>query len=240
VNAQYRSKIRHFAAMDWLLDDSIGGNATEIYVSGDNLRHAMALRLRSGDVIGILNGAGTRYECRCVEINRNEAKLVVQSFDFVQQDKQIAVCMGILESRERLEYAVEKVTELGATHIVLIASKYSQPSRVRLERLDSKIRAAVMQSGRAWLPFVSGPLEFAKALELVQGYHVVIGDQFGEVPSRLLFPAALFIGPEGGFDESEKKLLDSVGAIRWRVGRYRLRTETAAVVLTAAAVQSMD
>jgi 16S rRNA (uracil1498-N3)-methyltransferase len=156
----------------------------------------------------------------------------------------ITIAIGMMENRDRFEYAVEKVTELGVRRIIPLASMHSSRRIPGRNRLIAKIRAACEQSGNPWLPLLEEPMsveQIVAEMERETGSSlrpvVVVGAHNGERPAPLPEgPLMIVVGPEGGLHPDEELRLVTASARCWKVGDQRLRAETAAVALTVAAL----
>lgn len=220
--------------MDWLRNDAPMRVGERVRLADDVARHAAALRLRDGDAVGLVDGRGCRATGVIVQTGR-QIDVEVRRVEQVERARDVTVAIGMLDHRDRMEFAVEKCTELGVRRIVVLDCVRSQRHGVRLDRLVQKAEAAMVQSGQAWLPEVTGPVTVeAFCATLTPEVHVVVGDQFGASPTPVALPAVVMVGPEGGFTDDELAMIASHDPLRWCIGTERLRTETAAVVLTAA------
>lgn len=186
--------------------------------------------------MGLLDGRGTTARCVVTASEKGSCDVRVMSIRRESLPSDITVAIGVPDHRDRLEFALEKCTELGVRRIVLLECQRSQRQNVRMDRLQQKIEAAMLQCGRAWMPEIVGPMSVQTCLDTFADAKVIIGDQHGEHPSALTLPAMLMVGPEGGFTDDERLRIDARTPRTWRIGDHRLRTETAAVVLTAAAM----
>lgn len=207
----------------------------EIVTPDDELRrHMAALRLRDGEHVRVLNGRGLVVTC---QVQRQTGVAVLSAVDCVQhhESRHLTLALGVLDNRDRFEFAVEKATELGVTRIVPVLCDHAHHVRSSTERLRQKAIAAVTQSGNPWLPEICDPIEFD---ELPLGDVVIVGDAQGKVPSDVpLHDTWILVGPEGGFSARElEKLACMPNAVRWRIGNNRLRAETAAVALVSHAI----
>lgn len=220
--------------MDWLRYDAPMRPGERVRLSDEVARHAAALRLRHGEAVGLLDGRG----CRAMGVIMQSGRSVdvdVRSVEQVDRGRDVTVAVGMLDHRDRMEYAVEKCTELGVRRIVVLDCVRSQRHGIRLDRLRQKAEAAMVQSGQAWMPNVDGPFTVEEfCATLTADIRVIVGDQFGASPTSVGLPVVVMVGPEGGFTDGECMTIASHDPVRWRIGNERLRTETAAVVLTAA------
>ncbi len=148
---------------------------------------------------------------------------------------------------DRFEWAVEKCTELGVARIVpMIArrteSHLASSASKRAERWRRIALEAAQQSRQLSPPGIAEPIKVRQAIEAQSGLRVVLAENEHEITLRELIegreePAALAIGPEGGWTDEELVLFDTAGWLRASLGPTILRAETAAIAavsLTAA------
>lgn len=148
---------------------------------------------------------------------------------------------------DRFEWAVEKCTELGVARIVpMIArrteSHLASSASKRAERWRRIALEAAQQSRQLSPPGIAEPIKVRQAIEAQSGLRVVLAENEHEITLRELIegreePAALAIGPEGGWTDEELLLFDTAGWLRASLGPTILRAETAAIAavsLTAA------
>lgn len=195
------------------------------------MRHVAALRLRDGEHVRVLNGMGLVARCS-VRRHAQHSELVITEVVQHERPHERMLALGVLDNRDRFEFAVEKVTELGITRIVPLLCDYSQHVRTNTDRLRSKAIAALTQSGNPWLPLIDEPTLLHN---LACNGTVILGDAEGQVPSRLpQGPQTFLVGPEGGFSQRELDYIHrELRPICWRIGSNRLRAETAAIALVA-------
>jgi 16S rRNA (uracil1498-N3)-methyltransferase len=224
--------------MDWLRIDHTPKAGLPLTLTGDTLRHALALRLREGEAVGLLDGRGGRAEGRVVTATRTTCVVSVRLVEDVAPPVDLTIAIGVLDNRDRMEFAIEKCTELGVRRIVLLDCQRSQRHTIRMERLLQKAEAAMIQSGRAWMPELIGPISVHTCLDTFPDATVIVGDQYGSTPSSCSVPALILVGPEGGFASEEQAHIATRNPVMWRIGDNRLRSETAAIVLIAAAVMA--
>jgi 16S rRNA (uracil1498-N3)-methyltransferase len=152
-----------------------------------------------------------------------------------------------LPKGQKMEYVVEKATELGLERILAFTSSRTIGDGARagkLERWRRVAKSAAQQCGRPDIPEVDGPLAFAALLERVPAFDVALApwELAPRVALRERLPgliaqarsALVVIGPEGGFSEAEARELEGAGAHLVSLGSRILRTETAGLVACAA------
>lgn len=203
-------------------------------MSGSEAAHARARRLAAGDSVVLLDGSGREALADVVAVRRGEATLCVS--EIVRREsgnRPTSLFLAGLKP-ERLSWAVEKATELGAADVTIVRSERTQSFRAAptlLPRLERVARESAKQCGRADWPSVSGPLSLERVLEDERFAHRFFLDFDGRpLPRRLSAdPAALLVGPEGGWTGSERSAARARG---WRIVTLpagRLRAETAVV-----------
>lgn len=197
-------------------------------------RHLRATRLRPGDALVLLDGAGARARARLSDDGRGavvEETLPSRG----EPRRRVTVLLGVGELA-RVEWAVEKGTECGAARFVLVAAARSQRTHVaaaaaRLDRLARIAAEAVKQCDRTVVPEVLSPRSLSAALAL-GGARLLVARPGAPplVPGSVArVDVAVAVGPEGGFDAAEEGLLDEAGAVPFGLGGRILRLETAVV-----------
>lgn len=214
----------------------------------DDQAHQMrrVLRLRPGDQVVVLDGSGWQYEATLEEVSN--AKATGRLSEPVEATGEPAARLTLYQSlvrREKFEWVLQKGTEVGVAAFVPVITRRSLVRDAedigpeKLGRWRRIIREAAEQSGRGLLPSLTGPIDFdASPTGALQAGMALIaweGETRRTIGEALAGRStahdfALFIGPEGGFDEEEVRLAESWGAVPVSLGRRILRAETAAVV----------
>ncbi|MBS1536999.1 MAG: 16S rRNA (uracil(1498)-N(3))-methyltransferase [Bacteroidetes bacterium] len=222
--------------MECLYVPELTSDIEQTTIVGDEFKHIWALRLRLGETIMLSNGKGICSITQLVNISKSEAivKVIDVLHNFGENQTRIGLGLGILDSRDRMEFAVEKSVELGITDFYPIICEFSQKKIVSIERLQHKAIAALKQCKRAYLPIFYQPMTLKQLLENSNRWNVLfVGDVNGiQVPQISSNDSALIlIGTEGGFSENETKLLNEESrTINIKLAHRRLRAETAAIV----------
>lgn len=205
-------------------------------------RLARVLRMREGAIIAVFDGKGTEFHARITKLDTNKA--VLRLLERISRDSESALDITLVQgiSRgERMDWTLQKATELGVTAIVPVLSARSV---VRLDEHQASrkqahwhgiVSAASEQSGRTRIPCLAQPVALLDYL----------ADSAKEGLRALLSPSAqtalagvagapgrieLLIGPEGGLSDEEAIVAQEVGFTPVHLGPRVLRTETAAVV----------
>lgn len=206
-------------------------------------KHIKALRLKPHEKIMITNGRGY---CFIAHINYDKTynpTLTIESVleNYGEEDFSVDILICNLGDKTRLEWAVEKSTELGVSQIFFKNCHYSQVKKIDLNRLTNKAISAIKQCKRSKLPVIKiiDTKEFLPQ-EFVANYKtIVLLDENGNIPNATLIssPMLIIVGPEGGLNSNEIWELDNIDKlVKWKIGKRRLRTETAVVAALSIAL----
>ncbi len=196
--------------------------------------HARARRLSRGDAVVLLDGSGAQGEGVLARLDRSGGEVEVDRIRTTPESgPRIALFVAGVRA-QRLSWIAEKATELGAVRLVIVSADRTQAFRAAapvLLRLERVVREAAKQCGNPRWPQVSGPVSLVEVLRRERSSHRFFCDREGDpFPSRLtLAPAALLLGPEGGWTDEERQTARAVGWSAVAIPAGKLRTETAAV-----------
>jgi 16S rRNA (uracil1498-N3)-methyltransferase len=203
---------------------------------------ARVLRMRPGAPLIVFDGSGTDHQAEITEVDGDRVSVHLRSHTpgTGESPLRITLVQGISRS-ERMDWTLQKATELGATAIAPVLTARS------VVRLDDKQSArkqthwrgivigACEQCGRSRIPTVAAPLALRDYFATVRkdGMRLVLSPSapaslagIASLPSKV----ELLIGPEGGLDDDEIAAAQKAGFMPVRLGPRVLRTETAAVV----------
>lgn len=203
-------------------------------------------RYNTGSEVILFDGSGAEYDCVIEKLNNREAevRLVAERQGTVPQRK-ITLFQSLIK-KDKMEWVVEKATELSVSKIVPVVSERSEKKGFNLERARKITIEASEQCGRADVPEVADISTLNEALENCE--NAMVFDQSGKDlnhESRIInrggdnslhdsyfipHNSCLFIGPEGGWSEKEMNLFKQKGAQVFSLGPLTLRAETAAIV----------
>jgi len=212
---------------------------------GDEAHHvAHVMRHKIGDRIVAVDGRGMVYEARIGRVSDSavEARIMKKRRKPNEPISSLTVAQGVLKGA-RMDYAVEKLTELGARSIVpFISSRSTALTSEGGEKIGRWRRiavAAMKQSERSILPPVSDIATFEEVLALAKEHDLfLIGweeekkNRANDLETKGKKSVLVAVGPEGGFTEKEVEAARSAGANVLTLGERKLRSETASVVLT--------
>jgi len=208
------------------------------YLNEEESKHCVrVLRLQSGDKIQLIDGRGSFYTASITDPHPKKTQLQIISVqkDFHKRNHYLHVAIAPTKNIERLEWFLEKATEIGIDEISLIICQRSERKEAKTDRLNKIITSAIKQSVKAWHPVLNEPIALSKLITApFEGQkfiaHCEPGDRFTLKNEIKPFGKYLIlIGPEGDF--TPKEIADALNndfkAIT--LGESRLRTETAAL-----------
>jgi 16S rRNA (uracil1498-N3)-methyltransferase len=201
-------------------------------------KHAIqVLRYSVGDEIHFTNGQGLHMRGLIDSANKTGFQARITESISVERPAELHLFMAILKAGDRMEWACEKITELGATSFTLFQSDHGERGKVNIERMKKVALSAMKQSHGAWMPKIEVHT-FKEAVELFHTldskYIAYCGDGEKSDMMSLRLPSAIMIGPEGDFSVKEMEMAQRVGWKTLDLGKQILRTETAAVSVAAA------
>jgi 16S rRNA (uracil1498-N3)-methyltransferase len=207
---------------------------------GRVLRHA------AGDAVQLFDGSGQEYLGALIEVGKKAVRVELREQLAGQAESPLRIHLGQGLSRgERMDWAIQKATELGVCEITPIVSERCEV-RLKDERADKRLAhwrqvaiSACEQCGRSVLPVIHAPITLAEWQAHVQAelklvLHPVAAPLESHARPHSL---AFLIGPEGGLSEAEVAQAKAAGFHAARLGPRVLRTETAPVVALAVAQQ---
>ena len=198
---------------------------------------ARVLRLPTGDKVQLIDGRGNFYTAAITDPHPKRTSLQIISVqkDFHKRNHYLHIAIAPTKNIERLEWFLEKATEIGIDEISLIICQRSERKEAKIERLDKIITSAIKQSIKAWHPVLNEPIALNKLLTTrFDGQkfiaHCEEGDRFTLKHELKPFGKYLvLIGPEGDFTPKEVDDALKNGFKAITLGESRLRTETAAL-----------
>ena len=202
------------------------------------------LRLESGDEVFLIDGAGCFFKAQLSLVTKSRCL-----YDIVERLPQkktwhgrIAIAMAPTKVIDRVEWTLEKATEIGVDEFSLLNCAFSERRNVKLERLDKIVVAAVKQSRKAWKPLLNDLQSFEHFVKQPRKGVKYIAHCYAEIDKKDLYneltqlncdeEVTILIGPEGDFSIEEVRLAMSQGYVSVSLGQSRLRTETAAMAAT--------
>ncbi len=231
----------------WIADEVSADHAA---ITGDHADHLIrVLRARVGQEFDISTGAAVRRG-RVVTIKDGRVEFDLGEKVSAAPAPKLTLLLAVFKF-DRMEWAIEKCTELGVFTIVPVVARRTDAhlapaSEKRVERWRRIALQAAEQSRRAAPPEISVPIKLADAAKLTGVLRIVLSESEQHILLRDVLSAheegeiLLAIGPEGGWAEEELHLFQKSGWISASLGATILRAETAAIAATAIAISELS
>ena len=220
-----------------------------INIQGSDVNHIKnVLRMKAGEKILISDGFGKDYVCEISEITQDSIKnkIIESDIEGTELNCKLYLFQGLPKS-DKMETIIQKSVELGVYEIIPVQTKrsivkFDEKKKIsKINRFNGISESAAKQSKRGLIPKVKNIMSFEEAVEYSKKLDIVLipYENFKDFNStkEILkkieknMKIGIFIGPEGGFDESEIKLAQEKGIKQISLGKRILRTETAGLTI---------
>jgi 16S rRNA (uracil1498-N3)-methyltransferase len=233
----------------FFIKEKIDKGQKDLVVSDLEMIHQISrvLRKKAGDKIIILDNSGTEYECQISQINKKLVLLKIAGTkkNINEPDIKISLYQSLIK-KNKMDFVFEKCTEAGVSEFYPVVSGYSVKISFSQQRAEKILKEASEQSRRGKVPNLHKLEKFEDAILKCQKDDLNILFYESEKKETLIdfifknrdkFKKSkninIFVGPEGGFSESEVKLAKDSGFEILSLGKRILRAETAAIVSSA-------
>ncbi len=194
------------------------------------------LRVREGSSLLLLDGKGKEAEATVESVGKKTISVRIGKAITVEREasRDVTLCCSLLR-RENFEWVVQKATEAGVRRIIPLLTERTVKTGLNAERLTRIAVEAMEQCGRGTFPVIDRPMTMAEALVAVEGRPSFFFHLGGDANWEKRLPrgsAACWIGPEGGWSDSETAWAAENDLIVASLGTLTLRAETAAVIVT--------
>ena len=217
---------------------------TDIALPEEVAHHLVrVLRSEAGTRFVVFNGEGGAYEAELVEAGKKHAQARLLAFQADDRQSPLPTHLGqVMSKGDRMDYAIQKATELGVTDITPLTGERCELRLRGEERADKKLEhwrrvaiSACEQCGRNIPPRLHEPMSLTDwAAQTQAGLRLVLAPAVaGALPATKPDSVALLVGPEGGLSAAELAALQQQGFQPWQLGPRVLRTETAPVAALA-------
>lgn len=230
-----------------------------VYITGPDVNHiSHVLRMKLGEQFYVTNGAHSgKYLCALKSVSPEEVvcDIIQVITDTTELPCEIVLYQG-LPKADKMELVIQKAVELGASRIVPVETKRcvvkldAKKAQSKISRWQGIAEAAAKQSKRDVIPVIGNLMTLKEALQEAADYEVSMmpyeNAEGMEYTRKLLGEirpgqrVAIFIGPEGGFDDSEVEAALSMGTKPVTLGRRILRTETAGLAILSMLVYVLE
>lgn len=193
--------------------------------------------MREGEKLHLTDGLGNLHTAAIIAAHKKRTSLrLLESQHTAASANRVSVAISLLKTASRMEWFLEKATEIGVSRIILFQSQRTEKQQVRMDRLQQILVSALLQSQQVWLPVLTGPFPFSTILETTGQDRKFIAHCLDAEKKSLRAAAAanghqlLLIGPEGDFSKEEIDAALHKGFQPVAIGGTRLRSETAGMV----------
>ncbi len=201
---------------------------------------AKVMRMGEGDAVILCDDATGEWGARVASVGKREVVLeLVEKLREREEVPDFWLCAALLK-KDRFDMVLEKATELGVRRIQPVLTRRCVADKINPERARALVTEAAEQCARTALPELAAPVKLDALLrDWPAGRTLFFADELGGVPGAAAFaanpgPAALLIGPEGGFDDAERAAVRALPEARpIALGPRILRGETAAIAAVA-------
>jgi 16S rRNA (uracil1498-N3)-methyltransferase len=196
------------------------------------------MRRQPGDMVRLFNGRDGEWAARVASVAKKAVTLVAEHQSGRQEQvPDLWLCAAPLK-KGRIDWLVEKACELGVARLQLVTTQRTVVDKPNLERLGAHLVEAAEQSGRTAVPELPAPLPLEHLLKnWPGGRFLIFADESGGTPlaeAKVPAPAAILIGPEGGFTVQEREAIRAhPAAVPISLGPRILRADTAALAAIA-------
>jgi 16S rRNA (uracil1498-N3)-methyltransferase len=226
-------------------DSSIQKSQQTHFLSEEESKHACkVLRLKENDEIILLNGNGVAFNARIASANPKQCEISIHSFtEQAVPTYSIHIAIAPTKNNDRIEWFLEKTTEIGITEITLLSCTNNERKTVNIERFEKILVSAMKQSKRLFKPVLHKLIPFPEFVaqhpngliaHCYDGEKRTISSAFSPLTCPIL------IGPEGDFTLKEVETAIAKGYQAISLGENRLRTETAGLVACVQAKQLVE
>lgn len=236
----------------FVTEDKITDN--QIIIDNEDVEHIIrVLRLEKGDRLTVCDGKGTDYEAEILEIEKKE--IVCEIIDKTNSDTEPNIQVTLFQAlpkASKMEYIIQKTTELGISEIVPVKLKRcvvkvdnKKDEKKKIDRWQKISESAAKQSGRGVIPKISNIMGLNEVIEKSKEFDLFFVPYECEEQKKLkeillskddVKKVGFLIGPEGGFDIAETEELRANGIDTVTLGKRILRTETAGEAVLAMAM----
>lgn len=218
----------------------------QVIINDEEQTHIVkVLRMRSGEEIFVTDGKGNlakgnlHFEGKKVSLDILEIKENLPNFS-----TQLHIAIAPTKNIDRIEFFVEKATEMGIAEITLLQTEKTERKKLNIDKLRKQSIAASKQSLRFHFPIINDLKKFSDFIKDVDSENTFVAhcnENLERIDLKMLQQAqhdsvkniTFLIGPEGDFSDNEIALLAEKGVKAVSLGSQRLRTETAGVFVAA-------
>ena len=215
-----------------------------IVLNEENSKHIVqVLRMQEGKQIKLTDGLGNILLAEIIDAHKKKCTIKIITRDFIEPtNNKVCIAISPVKNNSRLEWFLEKATEIGVTEIVPLMCDRTEKQFLKQDRMKGILISALLQSQQAWLPILAEPQKFDSFVNARKDENKFIAHceeddkkslaevAFSHQHNSTLINQLIIIGPEGDFTKEEITLALENNFTPIALGNTRLRTETAALV----------
>ena len=197
------------------------------------------LRFEVGREIVLFNDQSQERLYRIAKFGDNAIHLeLITEMESKTSNKEIYLCFSLLK-KDKNDWVLQKCTELGVSHFILIISERTEKTGFDVERAEKIVIEASEQCGRSDIPRIREPITVEKVIDELSGkVELLVAEQSSLSHSSSINPQSsrpmgVLVGPEGGWTDSEKQLFTDKGLKHLALSDFTLRAETACITASA-------
>ncbi len=243
----------------FVTENNIDTELEKVTIEGSDVNHIKnVLRMKVGEEMLISDGTGNDYMCVLEEFEGNDrviAKITEKQFSGTELPSKIYLFQGLPKS-DKMEFIIQKAVELGVYQIIPVSTKRTivkldgKKEKSKIERYNKIAESAAKQSRRSVIPEVTKVMTLKQAVEYAKEFEVnmIPYENYKDMTETKQIlkqidknqRIGIFIGPEGGFDESEVDMCVEAGISRISLGKRILRTETAGLMIVSVIMFALE
>ncbi len=197
------------------------------------------LRMKTGEPLHLTDGKGGLHKATIAQEDKRHCEVnIIESSFQEKKGRKVSIAISLLKNASRLEWFLEKTTEMGITGIIPLLCTRTEKQHFRFDRMQNILVAAMLQSQQTWLPILHQPTNVEVVIAASNYSQKLIAHC--EETTKQTIPSIkidndvqILIGPEGDFSPQEIELALQNGYQATSLGNTRLRTETAGMVAAA-------
>jgi len=223
----------------FFVDEKINRTQEVRFPDGDSRvrQFSKVFRFQPGNQVILLDNSGDEFVAQIVHMSKQEVKLQVveQRRNMYRPKREMYLCISLLK-KDNVEWILQKGTELGVMHFVPLISERVEKKNLNIERAQTIIKEAAEQSGKTVLPTLHEMCTLSDAIKNFSVPSFVLdfnGKHFHQNNFAEGNAVAVYVGPEGGWSENDRKIFEEHHISKVSLGDAILRAETAAISISA-------
>lgn len=209
-------------------------------LSEETSKHCIqVLRMKAGEMLQVTDGKGNLFTVTIIDANKKSCEVKTENVNYEPRTaNHVSIAISLLKNPTRLEWFMEKATEIGVKEIIPLICERTEKENFRFDRMNNVLVSAMLQSKQTWLPqlhlpkkinaFINEDFEGLKLIaHCIEEEKHSLNELINQHKNK---NKLILIGPEGDFSKTEIEAAFKHNFIPVSLGNTRLRTETAGIV----------